>query len=560
MAKGDTQNQINNNNQAQSSVMNNLQDTQKSFMNHFNTTYNDSVGDYNSIMNSYRSMYNNPLNPSGTGGQHIQSGPMPQVSGQQNDPNYVRQWFQQVKDATGVPIDPNYYADRAMEKGGIGDGSYWFNKVLGDAPGSAGGGNGYGVSGFGGGGSFSSPAYGYFQNLAEKGGGLSLDPEAQGAISSALGHYSQFADDGGFSPQAIQDLRARAIAPTRAVYANAQNNIDRQRSLQNGFSPNYTAATAKMARNLSSQISDANVNADASIAQMVQQGKEFGTSGLSSTGLQEGQLKSAIDQFNSGMKLSGAQGMAGLDEFGANLGYNYDALGVNARLGSLDAMSKLYGTTPGAAGMFNDDILKMYGLQNDNLKVGNDNVRNQLALNTQPNAFDKYGKYIGTGLSTAGALTGNSALSTAGKGLGGNSLYSPAAVSASATVPALASTVPTVAGISGGTLAGGAAIPGAATLGGGASSASTAVGGAGGALASTAAGVGIPLALMMGINKYTGGPSSYSTGSNYNPFGGASGVNDPYSDMQNKSTLEAMISMYGEDNPQVVAFKMQHGL
>src|SRR5438093_3530252 len=94
-----------------------------------------------------------------------------------------------------------------------------------------------------------------------------------------MSDYNQFAQTGGFSPQAIQDIRARAIAPTRAVYANAQSNIDRQRALQ-GYSPNYTAATAHLTRGLSDAISDANVNANASIAQLIQQGKLAGLGGM----------------------------------------------------------------------------------------------------------------------------------------------------------------------------------------------------------------------------------------------------------------------------------------
>lgn len=97
-----------------------------------------------------------------------------------------------------------------------------------------------------------------------------------------MGQYGGFAQTGGFSPQDIQDLRARAIAPTRAVYANAQSNIDRQRSLQ-GYSPNYTAATAKLTRDLANSTSDANVNANASIAQAVQQGKLAGMQGEGQT-------------------------------------------------------------------------------------------------------------------------------------------------------------------------------------------------------------------------------------------------------------------------------------
>jgi hypothetical protein len=95
--------------------------------------------------------------------------------------------------------------------------------------------------------------------------------------------FREFSQTGGYSPEDLANIRARAISPTRAVYANAQANIDRQRGLQGGYSPNYTAATAKMSRDLSQNISDTNTNANAAIAEMVQRGKLSGLQGLGQT-------------------------------------------------------------------------------------------------------------------------------------------------------------------------------------------------------------------------------------------------------------------------------------
>jgi hypothetical protein len=105
------------------------------------------------------------------------------------------------------------------------------------------------------------------------------NPNVSNAISTltgAVGQAQDFSQTGGFSPQDVSDLRARAISPIRSIYMNAQNDINRQRNLQGGYSPNYTAATAQMARDLSSTISDQTTNANAQLAQMVQQGKLAG--------------------------------------------------------------------------------------------------------------------------------------------------------------------------------------------------------------------------------------------------------------------------------------------
>lgn len=108
-------------------------------------------------------------------------------------------------------------------------------------------------------------------------------PRSEGEHDEILSGYRGFAGDGGFSPDAIRDIRARAISPTRAIYANANRDISRQRTLQGGYSPNYTAAKSQMARNMSSQISDQNQNANAGIAQMQQQGRLAGLGGMLQT-------------------------------------------------------------------------------------------------------------------------------------------------------------------------------------------------------------------------------------------------------------------------------------
>lgn len=91
--------------------------------------------------------------------------------------------------------------------------------------------------------------------------------------------YQDFAKTGGYSPDDIQNIRARAVSPLRSIYSSANQDIDRQRSLQGGYSPNYTASKAKMARELGSGIADASTNANAAIAEMQHAGKLQGLQG-----------------------------------------------------------------------------------------------------------------------------------------------------------------------------------------------------------------------------------------------------------------------------------------
>lgn len=90
-----------------------------------------------------------------------------------------------------------------------------------------------------------------------------------GDVTESLSKLSDLATTGGYDAQGIADLRARGIAPTRSIYANAQQNVERQRALAGGYSPNFNATQAQLARDESSQIGDITTNVNAGIAQNV---------------------------------------------------------------------------------------------------------------------------------------------------------------------------------------------------------------------------------------------------------------------------------------------------
>lgn len=144
-----------------------------------------------------------------------------------------------------------------------------------------------------------------------------LNGSSNYGAQQGLDTFSNFAQTGGFSPQDIQNIRARAVAPIRGVYSNAQADVDRQRRLQHGFSPNYTAATAKMGRDQAYSTADASTNAEAMIAQLLQQGKLAGANGLGNLSM----------------------GLRGQDE------------------NAISGMNTAYGTAPGMSNMFGNQVL-----------------------------------------------------------------------------------------------------------------------------------------------------------------------------------------------------------
>lgn len=107
----------------------------------------------------------------------------------------------------------------------------------------------------------------------------------EGILSPALGGYRNFAESGGFSPQDITNIRARSIAPIRAMYQQGMDEVERAKNLAGGYMPNYGAAMAKMQREQSYRIGDQALNTEAEIAQQVRQGRLAGLGGLGNLGM-----------------------------------------------------------------------------------------------------------------------------------------------------------------------------------------------------------------------------------------------------------------------------------
>lgn len=215
----------------------------------------------------------------------------------------------------------------------------------------------------GGGGGLFGQAQGDYSNLLGMGSGLfndfrGLANQVRGDYSPFLGAASNMAQTGGLSDDDKGNIRARAISPIRAVYDNSLRNVERQRSLQGGYSPGFTTAMGRFNRELGQGTSDATTNAEAAIAELVQKGK---LGGLSAWG-------SGLGGQTSGML--GAYGGAG---------------------NTLGTMGSLYGTQPGMANLFGSQMLQSMGQQ-----LGAAGLQNNLSLGLMNNQ-NNIGQIAGTG-------------------------------------------------------------------------------------------------------------------------------------------------------------------
>ncbi len=185
--------------------------------------------------------------------------------------------------------------------------------------------------------------------------------ESYGYLREAMPGYRNFAETGGYSPQDIQELRARGISPIRAAYGNTMRELDRARALGgSGGAVNYTAALSRAQREQPEQMANAMTNVNAGLANDIRQGKMFGLQGITGTGATMGGLSS--QEAERMLRASMANQQA-------------DIQGRGLALAGLGGQTSLYGTTPAMANMFGNQALAAYGQ-----RFGAENARNQLGM------------------------------------------------------------------------------------------------------------------------------------------------------------------------------------
>jgi hypothetical protein len=179
--------------------------------------------------------------------------------------------------------------------------------------------------------------------------------QQSGDVSNSLSDLSGLAANGGYSAQNIADIRARGISPIRATFAAAQRQVQQQRELAGGYSPNFAAVTAKMARDQSNNIAQNVTNINAQLAQNIAQNRLAASGQYASAASQEAGRAQQGAEFNSSQDMQAQEGNANIENQAAN-----------RRLEAISGQRSLYGTTPALASTFGDQALKVAGLNSEN--------------------------------------------------------------------------------------------------------------------------------------------------------------------------------------------------
>jgi hypothetical protein len=189
-------------------------------------------------------------------------------------------------------------------------------------------------------------------------------------MGTAFAKLKELMDTGGLNAQEQGDLRARGISPIRAVYGNMTRNMDRQRALGGGYSPNYNASAARMARESSESIAGATTNVNAKIAEMVQQGKLKAAPEYANLANSKNNLSNQI----------GVENMKNRTDWMGNYGNLLGGAGSlttaknNNNTDALRGMTSLYGTTPALVETFGNQVSNRAG-QNQNAAAQKQNYQ-----------------------------------------------------------------------------------------------------------------------------------------------------------------------------------------
>jgi hypothetical protein len=221
--------------------------------------------------------------------------------------------------------------------------------------------------------------------------------ESYGYLREAAPGYRDFAANGGYSGQDVQELRARGMSPIRSAYGNTMMEMDRARAIGgNGGAPNYIAAASKAQREMPGQMADAMTTVNAGLAEQIREGKKFGLQGLTETGSTMGGLSSA----DAARILSADQGNQQADLQAQAMSEQSRRQSGQERLAALSGKTSLYGTTPAMANMFGNQALSAYGT-----RAGIESQRQQTGLGLLAAQMQGYGPQANAPAGTPGWQT-----------------------------------------------------------------------------------------------------------------------------------------------------------
>lgn len=161
------------------------------------------------------------------------------------------------------------------------------------------------------------------------------------------GVYDEFAKTGGYSEGDIANIRSRSNSAIPSFYASLKDELQRQNTVQGGYSPGYTYGLAKSGRDAYRAGAGQALDTEIGIKDKVNTGRQWGASGMTSS-------ENALQTLRTGNMFRGLEGAGNM------------TMGLQGSInsGKLAGLSGLEGlrTNPGSEMAYMANLLKTMGM------------------------------------------------------------------------------------------------------------------------------------------------------------------------------------------------------
>lgn len=221
----------------------------------------------------------------------------------------------------------------------------------------------------------------------------SISPEDMARMRGG-GGYEEFARTGGYSPQAIAELKLNAAQVPQSFFSSLAGMNSRNQAVSGGQNPGFTAQQIALARERGRGATQAKLDADIGVNEAVNAGRRWGIGGMSDS-------ENAVQQLLSRNRLAALSGALSGDT-------NLAQMGSQNALAALQGLRGLRTDVPGEVNMYDRELMNLIGGLDDSQRAA---LQLQLGANPdQGDFFQRFSRYAApfAGLAQRGGGQGGS--------------------------------------------------------------------------------------------------------------------------------------------------------
>ena len=226
------------------------------------------------------------------------------------------------------------------------------------------------------------------------------------------GMFDEYAKTGGYTDKNLADIKAQAISPIGSFATGARDELARRQAVQGGYGPGMDAASRAIRRDAARGITDASLNANVMLKDRVNQGRQWGISGLAGAEaglatLQTGNRLAALGgETNAGSSISQASAADRANELAVQ---QFNAMAQNStdQFNTGNTIGGMYAGMGGLQGLYNMDNANQQTEYDRGINIANaENAArgNYLGTQTQTAVQPGWGGNLVGALGAAGGI------------------------------------------------------------------------------------------------------------------------------------------------------------